>query len=159
MTIRSKETQWTHFHLFQSPCGTHRLQIHVTAYLDAYFVCLSVQLDYLTPKSPKAPVCFVCVSVRSTETNCIQRADPLDVQVSTSVPVGSSRPCSAIPNFSFMDLQDPLELLSELWWSSQTRSCPGSCSPCCGSVRVTSDLAQKKGRVALVWMWSGVDHQ
>lgn len=69
--------------------------------------------------------CFDCFSMQPTEINCIQRTDTLNVQGRTSASLGSSKPCSAIPSFSFVDLQDALELLPELWWSFQTRSCPG----------------------------------
>ena len=88
----------------------------------------------------------------------MQRTDALDVQVTTSASLGSSKTCSAIPSFSFVDFLDPLELLPELRCSSQTRSCPGSSRPYCSSVRVTSDLAQKMDRDAPVGMWSAVDH-
>lgn len=128
-------------------------------YIPRCLLCTSEPTGGLfNPKKSKSTR-VLCLCLCAVHWDCIQRTDPLDVQVSTSVPVGSSRPCSAIPNFSFMDLQDPLELLPGLWWSSQTRSCPGSSSPCCDSVRVTWDLAQKMDRVALVWMWPGVDHQ
>lgn len=86
--------------------------------------------------------------------NCIQRTDTLDIWVS----LGSCRSCSVTPSFSFMDLYEPLELLPELWCSSQTGNCLGMSSSYCSSVHVAWNLTKKKDRSALVGTWSAVAH-
>lgn len=114
------------FHLFESPCGTHRLQEYFTTYLDVYFVRVSIQLGCLTWKSPTLRPLTVSL------------CSPLRLTASRELTLWMSKwvlqPCSAIPSFSFMDLQDFLELLREFWWRCETRSCPGWSSLYCNSM-------------------------